>query len=140
MSAVQDFSDGLIAALTATLTDTTFSPGKAPDNLPPATTAVGFVWVTDIAEDESNKHLEHITAGVRIYPIQTEQFDGLTPINPSTLYTVATTVQTCLGAAWQSEAATVWFWEVLNVSFDHDNQYIEAEVRAQTWSDSAKGN
>jgi hypothetical protein len=137
MSVFSDYVDALSTALTAAMADTAFVPGSPPDALPPASTAVGFIWVADTAQDDANKLNEIITAGVRVYPVQAERFDGLTPIDPTPLYDAAELVQTTLGAAWRPAGGDPWYFEVVQVTFNHDDQYIEAEVTARTWNGAA---
>ncbi len=133
-----DYVAGLVTVLAAGLTDTTFAPGKAPDTLPPASSALGFVWATTIDQDESNQLIEHVTTMVRIYPIQSEQFDGETPIDPTPLYTAAELLQTSLEAG--ATPSSVWFFDVNTIELNHDDQYIEATIVGTRWNDTAIGN
>ncbi len=137
MSASSDFSTNLINGLNTQMPTTTFYPGVPPDVLPPASTAVGYVWVETMEQDSSNQLIEKVTAGVRVYPIQDERFNGDIPIDPTPLYDAASDVQAMTFADWEPSNSAPWFFNCIKIDFNHEEQYIEAEIEGTTWNDAA---
>ena len=124
-------SSDLKAALAAALDATAdWEEGEPPDVLPPASTAVGYVWVTGSQRNDSDHLLQTIQAYVRYYPVQAEQSDPQTPIDPSPFYQAIDSIQAALKAIQRTADASSWFFEVTDTEVNHGDQYVTVAVTA----------
>lgn len=122
-------SSDLKTPLAAALTSAAWYEGEPPDVLPPPTSAVGYVWVTDSQRVDSDHLLQQVQAFVRYYPVQADKADPETPIDPTPLYQAVDDIQTTLKAV-QRTSDTSWFFEVTAAAIDHDNQFVTATILA----------
>lgn len=125
----------LMATLAASLTEYSFNAGEPPKANPPATTPLGYVWIENSAQLASNKLVEEIIAGVRLYVVWGQRVDAQTPVDPTPVEQAAEDLQTTLAPA--QTPGDPWFYEVLSITFDNDNGYIEAAVKGTRWNDFA---
>jgi hypothetical protein len=123
--------------LTAGITAYTFYAGTPPNgNSVPDSTPVGFVWVEKSEMDSANKLLEEITVGVRMYPIWSQRLDEDQPGNdPTLLEQVGSDLQTTLQPA--QYGSDPWYFDVVSIVFDNDNQWVEATIVGVRWNDAA---
>jgi hypothetical protein len=129
MSVFATLSTDLKTPLAAALTDATWYEGEPPDVLPPPTSAVGYVWVSDSQRLDSDHLLQQVQAFVRYYPVQADKADPETPLDPSPLYQAVDDISTALLPA-QRTSDTSWFFEVTATAIDHDNQFVTATILA----------
>lgn len=122
-------SSDLTNALAAAVTGATWYEGEPPDVLPPPTSAVGYVWVSDSQRVDSDHLLQQVQAYVRYYPVQADKADPETPIDPSPLYQAVDDIQNTLKAV-QRTSDTSWFFEVTAAAVDHANQVVTATIIA----------
>lgn len=135
-SAYTTFRAALQATLAAGLTAYSWNAGPPPNGgALPDSTALGYVWVEDAAQDEHNKLQEKITCGVRMYVIWGQRLDPQTPIDPTAVEQAGADLQTTLAPA--QAPGDPWFYEVLSIHFDNDNGFIEAAVQGTRWNDFA---
>ena len=137
MSRFADYVTALSGFLAATLTDYSFNPGSPPDTLPPASTATAYVWVTETVPDPANQLVAEISAMVRLFPVQAERFDGLTPIDPAPLYDAAEVLEQTIATNSVPGGSGPWFMACRQVGFDHDAQFVDALIVGTTWNDAA---
>lgn len=129
MTVFATLSSDLVTPLAAALTNATWYEGSPPDVLPPPTSAVGYVWVSDSQRLDSDHLLQQVQAFVRYYPVQAERSDPETPLDPSPLYQAVDDIATVLVPA-QRTGDTSWFFEVTAAQVDHDNQFVTVTVQA----------
>jgi hypothetical protein len=83
------FRSELVTALSAAAAFSSFEwhagPPPSGDGAIPNTTQLGYVWIVRSDEDQANKLLREITAGVRIYLDLETRIDPLTPDDPTPL-------------------------------------------------------
>jgi hypothetical protein len=101
----------------------------------PNSTQLGYVWIVRSDEDQANKLLREITAGVRIYLVWDENLDPLTPDDPTPLEQAGTDLETTLAPI--QYGSDPWYFDVVSIEFNHGRQYLEAVVRGTRWNDSA---
>lgn len=134
-NAYTTFRANLQATLSAALTGYTWVAGPPPNGKVPDQEALGFVWVERQAMDTSNKLLEAITCGVRMYVLWDQQIDPQTPDDPTALEQAASDLQTTLKP--DGTPGDPWYFDVETIDFDHGNGYIEAAVTGHRWNDAA---
>jgi hypothetical protein len=141
-SAFTTFRAGLQATLAAGLTAYDWHAGTPPKGgTIPTSTAVGFVWFDHSEQDSSNKLLEKITCGVRMYVIFEQQFDPEVPDPEPTSATdveqAASDLQTVLQPTQYGNDP--WYFDVETIQSDYDNGFIEAMVSGVRWNDAVVG-
>lgn len=122
-----DLKAALVPALDASAD---WEEGQPPDVLPPASTAVGYVWVTGSQRSDGDHLLQETQAYVRYYPVQAEQIDAQTPIDPSPLYQAVDDIQAALSPIQRTADASSWFFEVTDTEVNHADQYVTAAITA----------
>lgn len=122
-----DLKSALAAALDATAD---WEEGEPPDVLPPASTAVGYVWVTGAQRTDSDHLIQETQAYVRYYPVQVQQDDPQSPIDPSPLYQAIDDIQAALSPVQRTADTGSWFFEVTQTEVNHHDQYVTAAVTA----------
>lgn len=127
MTILGTYSTDLVTALGA-LTGYQWFEGSPPDVAPPASTAVGYVWVEASDVVETDQLIMTMTAGVRVYPVEAERLDAEFPLDPTPLYQAVDDVQGVLSPVQAPAGGSPWFFAVTAVAVDHAAQSVEFTV------------
>lgn len=120
----------LQAALAAAMTGYDWQSGEPVGGGPPPSAAVGYVWVTHTEAESKDRLIMHLTAMVRVYPVQAEPMDDWSPIDPAPLYQAVEDLQAALRPVQAPSGGVPWFFEVTAVDVTHDGpgQWVDAVV------------
>lgn len=133
MSTFSTLATDLFAALSAAMTGYDWMLGEAPDatGAPEASAAAAFVWVTGSQVTRYDKLVMETTAQVRVYPLQAENLDPQSPIDPTPLYQAVDDLQNALKPHQAPADAGSWYFEVTQVKLTHTpGQWFDATITA----------
>ena len=133
MSTFSTLVSDLITTLSAAMTGYDWVSGEAPDasGAPEPSAAVGYAWVQGSQPDSHDQLVMETTAFVRVYPVQAEREDPLTPIDPAPLYQAVDDLQTALKAHQAPADSGSWFFQVAQVKLTHSpGQWFDALIIA----------
>lgn len=123
------FASDLITALSTALPGYAWITGQPQDDGPEASAAVGFVWVLGSQVTSHDQLIMETTATVRVYPVQAEQEDPLTPIDPTPLYQAVDDLQAALSPVQAPVGGSPWYFQVTQVKVTHTpGQWFDATV------------
>lgn len=133
MSTFSTLANDLYTYLSAAMTGYDWMLGEAPDGnaAPEASAAAGFVWVTESQVDSHDQLVMETTAMVRVFPVQAENLDPQTPIDPTPLYQAVDDLQNALSAHQAPADAGSWYFQVTEVKLTHTpGQWFDATIIA----------